>query len=952
MEMLPQGSVAEDEAGNYFRIDGEQPIPIPAGALAQDDAGNYFLGSSEQDALTQHTSSLAAPAITADNNPSDPNPEGPAYDVRRDRTAIQDFGKWSDPYEDQMRVMALEHIDNPNVQRRADLAGVGTEGSSVGVRTAASFGNEEGIQKALENKYGEGTEVRTGPDTGEMEFKPPETDKWELVNQPGVDMGDVTGLAGDALVAASDVVGSVFGGSVGGAMGISMGNPVTAGVGIGTGTTLGSGISTFGGEVARQSIGNLMGVNDAKMEDMIKDAAVKSGIAMTVTGGVFGLAKFSSWVIAKLKGKHFDGSPSDFGLDDKTANQIVDDINQGLKEGNQFKPRPGQMGNQELLHIDEAFAHNTGLYHTKKFREVQEGNLDSLKEFFDNLNSGTSGQGDNMLNSVQQAQSSVGRRVDKATGNIARQEEAMAAKSEAMYSDIVEYAPDSGGLILRGIAEQEKQAIKDTFSPKYAKFSDMGEGGYGHLKSKIDKLSILAKSIRGDADSAIFPQLEGEAQSIVKTIKSGEPVTLKQLQHAIKRVNSLLKISKKGLSSEVPDVATLERIKGALKQERKDLLIKNGREDLYDEISSMDVAYSEAKKYIDNTILGRILRVNNGKLGLIDENIGTQIFRDIESGRTMFLATQGNYEARKVLKEALFDTYKRAVFTVKPDGRMIPNHPAHMRFMNNPAHKSNINLFFDGAERAQIRNIGGFSALMVRQAKQIAKRKAKIKKSFGSQVANGEPEALMSMVFSNKMAGTTEALVSMLKRDPAALDAFQYATKERLSGILVKSGRLDMAQFNKIFDSAQTMQNIEAVLGKGYAKDLGTLRDALNLVTKKSGLSGGAVEEPGAGILTNLIRAIWAPPLSVRGRVFSAAKSGRQDKLIDLVGEAMLDEKKLRKLMGLDKMNVSHRQKLAILSGLGALELAPDWLIAIRRNTIQDKINAGKAENFLSAFSN
>ena len=94
----------------------------------------------------------------------------------------------------------------PKVVDIAKSADVGVnEGASAEARFAASLGFNEAnkqlaIKKVLSDLYKTDVDVRLGNRTGELEYLNPKTNKYELVNKPGVDLGDFTGLGGDAMV--------------------------------------------------------------------------------------------------------------------------------------------------------------------------------------------------------------------------------------------------------------------------------------------------------------------------------------------------------------------------------------------------------------------------------------------------------------------------------------------------------------------------------------------------------------------------------------------------------------------------------------------------------------------------------------------------------------------------------------------------------------------------------
>ena len=114
-----------------------------------------------------------------------------------------------------------ERISNmsykPSVKDIAIENDIGSEtGASANARFAQSLGYDDknkalAIKNVLSNLYKQDITVRTGSNTGALEFLNPETKKFELVNKPGVDLGDFTGQGGNAMVILPDIAATIAG---------------------------------------------------------------------------------------------------------------------------------------------------------------------------------------------------------------------------------------------------------------------------------------------------------------------------------------------------------------------------------------------------------------------------------------------------------------------------------------------------------------------------------------------------------------------------------------------------------------------------------------------------------------------------------------------------------------------------------------------------------------------
>jgi hypothetical protein len=859
-------------------------------------------------------------------------------DVKKDTTSIKDqsippvdpitpsvekFGKFVDPFEDVMSAMRQEAQENPTVEERAKFSGVGTtKGVPTSVRTAASFGDEDSVKQAIQNEFGDGVEIRIGESTGELEYKLKGSDKFELVNSPGLDAGDFGSFAGDALPMIGDVGGSVAGGILGATIAGTTLTPAAAPAGATLGTATGGGVGSFAGEAARLTIGKMLGVHDKPIGDIVKESLILGGISTASSISTFGLGKIYQAVRSALKGRKFSGTAEDLGIGaNQEADEIIAEINK-LADG-KFQPRPGQKSGAELRELDELYQSNVNLGQTKEFREIDEANLSALDDFSTKISDKAPGVGQDQLTAVSTAQKSLDDRfIAKNKSNIDDVLNSNVSKVDDLAAkiDVDDYIPSDAGVIIRDVAAAEQDALIASFSPKYAKYSEGEFGQLSNVLSQSSPLSTLSKTLGKEERRLLVNGLQDNAS----LIRSGEGnITLQQIQETLKAINALKIKAVKGLTSEGADVETLSRVKGALKAERKLLLEKNGRPDLYDEITKLDVELAIAKDSVDRSIIGDLMRVNNGRFVVKDDNILNKILRSDVDSQRIFDATQGNAAARQAIRDSMFASYKKSVFKTSADGTESLSVAAHNRLMDNPVFTSNIQRFFGDADQKLIGQAGEFAKVMKKQAAQAKRMRSRLEKSFGAKVASGDPEAMLQIVFDDKLSGKSASLVRLLRQDPEALSALQFAAKERVKQSIIRRGKLDQSTFNGLFDSANRVANLENLMGKEYVDNLSTLNKALNLIKDKSGLSGG-IEPSTSSVFKDVFRAIFAPPLSPKGRLVTAAQSGRRDRLVDLIGEAMKDEEKLKKLVALTNISFESRQAAAILASLGAIELASD----------------------------
>ena len=141
----------------------------------------------------------------------------------------------------------------PTTADIAEQGGVSVnDPASSKARFAASLGlNQEekalAVKNVLSNAFKQDIDVRIGPDTGVLEYFNPNTKEYALVDKPGLDVGDIADLGGDALVLLPDLGFTI-------AATVYSGGNIPLGIGVGA---LAAGV----GEFLRLKWGQIYGAN-------------------------------------------------------------------------------------------------------------------------------------------------------------------------------------------------------------------------------------------------------------------------------------------------------------------------------------------------------------------------------------------------------------------------------------------------------------------------------------------------------------------------------------------------------------------------------------------------------------------------------------------------------------------------------------------------------------------
>ena len=232
--------------------------------------------------------------------------------------------------------------------------------------------------------------LREGKDTGALEIFNPVTQKFQLVNRPGLDAGDITSQIGNAAVIASELIGyglSRGKGFLGGAKGVSAGA-----------------IAGTAAEMARLYAGHqIFGINK-ELEgftdylNQAKGVGFVSAVGGTIGEGVAAIPKLFK-LFKKGKGAFNKVSPEEmkeFAKDVEDAEMLATIMNNKLA-ARELSSRvkfslPQATNDPFLLEFQYAFE-NSPRYGLKgTFREFNKNNARAVGDFFDAYLNGYSGK--------------------------------------------------------------------------------------------------------------------------------------------------------------------------------------------------------------------------------------------------------------------------------------------------------------------------------------------------------------------------------------------------------------------------------------------------------------------------------------------------------------------------------------------------------------------------------
>ena len=270
----------------------------------------------------------------------------------------------------------------PTTSEIAKSAGVSVnDPADIKSRFGGSLGyNEEQKRLAIKNSlskiYKQDIDVRTGPQTGELEYFNPKTQSYALVDKPGMDFGDFGDIGGDALVIGADIAATIAG--------TIFTTPVG---GLATGAIAAGAAEYYRLKWGQEHYGvNLDLTDNELLHEAFKTFGISAGAGFLGIGGV----KLIKSINNVVKGRSF--SSVDEGVESLKsgkaleAEKVAKDINIKLEDANINSKLKYTLAeatdDKDLLAIQSAFEEKRVLGKVGEFREFGEAQAVSLNKYF------------------------------------------------------------------------------------------------------------------------------------------------------------------------------------------------------------------------------------------------------------------------------------------------------------------------------------------------------------------------------------------------------------------------------------------------------------------------------------------------------------------------------------------------------------------------------------------
>jgi hypothetical protein len=821
----------------------------------------------------------------------------------------------------------------PKVKDIALTTDVGVnEGADPEARFAAALGYDEAnkqlaVKNVLSDLYKTDVDVRIGNRTGELEYLNPKTNKYELVNKPGVDLGDFTGMAPDALIIGADMVSTLVTTAL-------TGGSLPAGITVGA-------VTAGAAEYYKYIWGkNNYGINkDVSDKELLNRAFQAAGISAGAGFLGVGAAKIIKGVQNIAKGRFI--KPTDV-VDSKNevamarATEVMDKVNDKLdaaKIKENLKYSLGEItNNSNLLAKQKLFETDSKLGRIGEFTDIKKNQARALNSYFGYLKTGfntTDGKVLNEFDAGKLIQDSIKKQNDPVRLQLKNAQK----EAEDVLENAILNLPDGSrkevGVSIRtsidDIAEDYKvkveQAAKaldsaadmkfintDIIKPELKKITDKEKQNLINV-NKIE--SIFKDKILFDKDPIANKQL-----TLFDNIIENDKIPIKTARNTLSSMKAIVREKATGSATgETPEIGAINFvIKNLEKQLRKDA--PKSYIDALDEFN--DIVITNKQK-LNNETISKITLDRDGRPFFLEEDLFDLTFKkgigSAKAAKETFEVIKNSPDAIKGYKDMIFQKYKEDVI----DTGLTLN--KHKRFLKD--YDSPLKLFFNEKELKKIEPIGGFKRLVDNATETRKQTLNDLRKSFGGKLEEMTPGSLVNKVYKTNDLNDIRELKKILKNDPDVFQAFQRNVLSDMSESVTKFDnnlglkKLDSKAFTRYLEGDSGERGYQSALreifGKEFVDDLFVLNEALQISARTAPARGEGIL---GNALTDIIRANLGQ-FTFEGRLLTAGRRIFKSTSDRVFANALANPESLKDLVRLRELPRGSKEAIAILSKLG-----------------------------------
>jgi len=840
-------------------------------------------------------------------------------DIKVESTLSPEIDEIISPDDDLLNQQRLQNINYaPSIKDIAIENDIGTDGApstlklKEDARFAASLGYDDknkalAIKNVLSDLYKTDITVRTGTNTGELEFLNPETKKFELVNKPGVDLGDFTGQGGNAMVILPDIAATIAGT-------VYSGGNLYAGVGAGAFT---AGVM----EYSKYQLGKIVyGINkDVSNEDLLNRAFVAAGVS---AGSAFlgvGAAKVIKGTTNLIKGRFLQGNDiaiSKVEDDILKADVVADRINNaldGAKIKSNLKFTLGQAANDaDMLAAQESFENINKLGYMNEFRTFNQNQAQALNDYYGFLKSGFG------TNTKGASEFEAGSLI----------QEVIRKQNQPVIKDLIKKQADAEDILERAIITLPDGSLKETGVAIRSSIAEASNLYKTNVAMAADKLAVAAniKNVSTDIIYDTVESLSKKAKDNLLKIPDTKNIFNKELlkegnvnpevlRNTKSTIQSLIRDKVEGKAAgETPEVKTLQTIVSSINKQ----LQKSAPKEYTDALDEFNTLVVKNKKLLDNELISKITKEDNklkifGAEDLFSLSFKKGLKSDIYA-KQIHDVIKNSPDAMKAYKNSINDFYKIKVFK---NGKINKNaHESFLRDYNSP-----LKLFFNEADYNKISKLGGFQKAIDDATVSRNNTIKEIEKSFAGKLERLTPGELVNKIYKANNIDEIRRLKNILSKDPEVYQAFQRSVLTDLNESVLKSSDrlgmkiLDASSFDKyLYGAGERGYRValKEIFGDNFVGNLDNLNKALQISARRQppksmGVFGSA--------FSDIIRARLGQ-FTLSGRLFTASRRIYAKAAERVMANALLNPATLKELISLRNFKPNTKEAIAILSKL------------------------------------
>ena len=779
----------------------------------------------------------------------------------------------------------------------------------------------------------EDIKMRMGEQSGELEYLNPLNKRWTQVNL------DLASKAGFLLPLAGDVSGTIAGG-----IAMSAGGPA----GMLLGETTGSGAGTAVGEMLRLSIGRMMGFNNLSASEIVASSAGQGAEAAAATfvvgGAVVGVKSLKNFI----KGDNFTKRAAlDSGMKAEQADAVLKEMNSLLNSSN--------LDNQVLA----TTAKKTGNINAGALEAEIKSHKDFAERFAAReasdqagLAAGVDVAGKPFLSGptpgVEEISKQVGAQVDKRVSQsravVARNADDLKKALGGLDSRIPATA---GGDIRPSLvikADLARTAIDDV-NDSWRSLTDFSKEtgltgikldltpGIKTLKGRLSRESRQAiTTITKQSKGRIFGSLdEGVSQRSEdflsrwlgegpRNIDGVSQFDLSDFNIALSDLKRAVRTSSRNGNITDPAIGDMKLAISELQKARNIGLIQTGKKDVLEALLDAESKRAVFAETYERSIVGSLLEKSGAGFKVTDEDILRRIMFSNGDELDVLLRVAGdNPSAMRAIKQGIHGDYKKRVVR-----NGVPKEDLHNEWL--ASNSGALKRFFSSSERKEISRLGGLGSVVAKQDKQMVRILREARSKWGKgKLASLDPEKIVDFVSNNssvivKPSGAALQVstkkISWLKNNISKQNwrGFQREYASRIKSQILNDGLLQPKKLEKILE---TKDVLSAVFGPTYVKNLITIHESAKIVNQGfSRLSGSEFFDA----IQQFVRGTEiAPPLSQRGRRFTAGLLFARKVNHERIAEALLDDKLIKDIAVLSTHNTITRETMELSASLGLI---------------------------------